>query len=160
MEHTDQSPYLVCTENISKNNRGGLEQRKIDAKQVVHHSNTTNPDRCFVALFKNYVEHCPPPSQWKILAFYLTPIQIPRTSVWYTTTPVGHNALNQTVKPLYAKKPEQLDLKQITLSAKCHYQWPRSCNIKQATTQSWHQAWTSYTWHRRQKSTNGRCTSS
>ena len=47
VEHTNQLPYLVCTENISKNNRGGLEQRKIDAKQVVHHSNTTNPDRCF-----------------------------------------------------------------------------------------------------------------
>ena len=74
VEHTDQPPYLVYTENISKNNRGGLEQRKMEAKQVVHHSNTTNPDRCFVTLFKKYVDHCPPPSQRKTSAFYLTPI--------------------------------------------------------------------------------------
>ena len=100
VEHTDQPPYLVYTENISKNNRGGLEQRKMEAKQVVHHSNTTNPDRCFVTLFKKYVEHCPTSSQRKTSAFYLTPIRNPRTSVWYSTTPVGHNTLNQTVKQL------------------------------------------------------------
>ena len=103
---------LVCTENISKNNRGRLEQRKIDAKQVVHHSNTTNPDRCF----KKYMlstDATPPPqpqstSQRKTLAY--SPIQIPRTSI----TPFGHNTLNQTVKQL-CKKLEYLDLKQITL---------------------------------------------
>ena len=58
---------LVCTENISKNNRGRLEQRKIDAKQVVHHSNTTNPDRCF----KKYMlstDATPPPTPIHITA--------------------------------------------------------------------------------------------
>ena len=80
MEHTDQSPYLVCTWNIFKNNRGGLEQRQNRLYIILTHA--TNPDRCFVALFKKYVKHCPPPPS---LAFYLTPIQIPRTSVWYTS---------------------------------------------------------------------------
>ena len=100
VEHTDQPPYLVYMKNISKNNHGGLEQSKIEAQQVVFHSNKTNPDRCFIRLFKEYAEHCPQPSQWKTLAFYLTPIRNPRTSVWYTYTPVGHNTLNQTVKQL------------------------------------------------------------
>ena len=52
---------LVCMENISNSNRGGLEQRKIDAKQVVHHSNTTNPDRCFKKYMLSTDATSPPP---------------------------------------------------------------------------------------------------
>ena len=47
------SSIPVVPENASKNNTGGLAQRKVQPKQVVHHSNTSNPERCFVQLFKN-----------------------------------------------------------------------------------------------------------
>ena len=42
--------YLQYTENVSKNNAGGLKERKIKAKQVIHHANLQRPDRCFVKL--------------------------------------------------------------------------------------------------------------
>ena len=97
---TDEPPYLVYTENISKNNGGCLAQRKIEPKQVVHHSNTRNSDRCFVRLLKLYLQHCPPPAERKNSAFYLTPVRNPKSAVWYTNTPVGQNTLSQTVKQL------------------------------------------------------------
>ena len=100
VEPIDEPPYAVYTENISKNNSGGLAQRKIEAKQVIHHSNTSNPDRCFIRLLMVYIQHCPPAAERKTSAFYLSPIQNPKTAVWYTCTPVGHNTLNKTVKQL------------------------------------------------------------
>ena len=39
------APYLIYTENTSKNNSGGLTSRKIRAKTVTHHSNLVNPSR-------------------------------------------------------------------------------------------------------------------
>ncbi len=92
--------YLIYTENVSKNNSGGLAQRKFEPKQVVHHSNTDNPDRCFIRLLQLYLEHCPTLGERKSSAFYLTPIRNPKSNIWYSTTPVGHNTLNQTVKLL------------------------------------------------------------
>ena len=35
----DPPPLLLYTENVSKNNSGGLAQRKIAQKQVMHHAN-------------------------------------------------------------------------------------------------------------------------
>ena len=57
-EPDDGPAYLVYTENISKNNTGGLAQHKVQPKQVVNHSNTSNLERCFVQLFKQYCQHC------------------------------------------------------------------------------------------------------
>ena len=48
------TPYLVYTENFSKNNSGGLAQRKVEAKSVAYHADKQNPERCFVRLFKEY----------------------------------------------------------------------------------------------------------
>ena len=42
---TDNEPYLVYTENVSK--------------RVVHHSNSANPNRYLVKLFQKYMSHCP-----------------------------------------------------------------------------------------------------
>ena len=93
-------PYLVYTENISKNNTGGMAQRKLQPKQVMHHSNTSNQSRCFVHLFKEYVQHCP--KERKTTCFYLTALKKPKGYVWYSDTPVGHNTLSKTVKRLCA----------------------------------------------------------
>ena len=48
IEPTDATPYLIYMENISKNNKGGIAQRKLDSKVVRHHASIKNPSRCFV----------------------------------------------------------------------------------------------------------------
>ena len=60
IEPTDATPYLVYTENISKNNEGGIAQRKLDSKVVRHHANIKNPSRCFVQHYKTYISHLEP----------------------------------------------------------------------------------------------------
>ena len=49
VEPTNGSPsYIAYTENVSKNHSGGLAQRKVEPKQVIHHQNMENPSRCLV----------------------------------------------------------------------------------------------------------------
>ena len=43
IEPEGESPYLAYTENFSKNNCGGLAQRRVEAKTVAHHANQDNP---------------------------------------------------------------------------------------------------------------------
>ena len=100
VEPPDAPPFLLYTENVSKNNSGGLAQRKITPKQVKHHANSSNPSRCFIELYKQYCDHCQPLSQRKTSAFYLTPIKKTKSTTWYSITAVGHNTLSQTVKRL------------------------------------------------------------
>lgn len=95
---SDGTPYLTYTENVSKNNRGGMAQRKLEAKRVVHHANISNPARCFVALYQAYLKHWPANKTCE--AFYLTPLKKPKGDVWYSNVPVGHNTLAKTVKRL------------------------------------------------------------
>ena len=49
--------YLKYSENVSKNHPGRLKGRKLQHKIV---ANLSNPDRCFVRLYKVYNSHCPP----------------------------------------------------------------------------------------------------
>lgn len=98
IQQTNQQPCLVYIENFSKNNAGGLAHRKVQPKKVVHHCNLGNPNRCLVRLYQIYLQHCPKPR--KTDAFYLTPLKKPKNDVWFTTVPVGHNPLSQTVKRL------------------------------------------------------------
>ena len=51
IEKTGERPYLLYTEERSKNNPGGLKGRKYKAKVVPHYSNVENPTRCFVRIF-------------------------------------------------------------------------------------------------------------
>ena len=44
----DGPAYLLYTENASKNNTGSLAQHKVQPKQVIYHSNASNPESCFV----------------------------------------------------------------------------------------------------------------
>ena len=87
-QDSDSTPYLVYYENISKNNTGGIAQRKRDPKLVKHHANNINPSRCFVRLYKEYINHCP--EARKCSAFYLTLLKKTKrfTLVWcYTSWP-------------------------------------------------------------------------
>ena len=59
VEKPGEKPYLLYREDNSKKYPGGLKGRKTIPKTVIHHSNTDNPDRCFVSLFKQYRQLCP-----------------------------------------------------------------------------------------------------
>ena len=80
---------LRYTENVSKNNPGGLKHCKIEPKIIEHCANTMNPERCFIRYYEKYVSHCPPISERKSNSFYLTPLKKPKNDVWYSTVPVG-----------------------------------------------------------------------
>ena len=66
VEPPGATPYLVYTEN-SKNNSGGLAQRKVEAKSVAYHADKQNPERCFVRLFKEYKKQLPQTITWHII---------------------------------------------------------------------------------------------
>ena len=51
--------YLLYTEDVSKNHRGGLVDRKVKPKQVVTIANVSNPERCVVRLFPKYISKRP-----------------------------------------------------------------------------------------------------
>ena len=99
VEPPGASAFLVYTENVSNNNPGELKHRKLSAKEVNHHENRECPQWCFVRLFKCYISHRPA-NPIKDNAFYLTPIKNPKTNVWYTIVPVGHNTLSTTMQRL------------------------------------------------------------
>ena len=65
---TEGRAHVVYTENVAKNNTGGLAQRKLKAKQVVHHCQ----ERCFVRLLQLYLSRRPLGAP---KAFYLTPFK-------------------------------------------------------------------------------------
>ena len=98
VEREGERPYLLYTEDISKNHPGGLKGRRIKPKVVRHHANIQNPTRCFVRLYKLYMSLCP--SDRPHDAFYLQPLRKPTPECWYSRQPLGHNKLAQTVARL------------------------------------------------------------
>ena len=101
VERTGQRPFLRYTEDISKNHPGGLKGRKTKPKIVTHYANVSNPERCFVRLFKMYSSLCPPGRPMD--AFYLLPLPKPRPDCWFSTKPIGRNTLDRTVARLCQK---------------------------------------------------------
>ena len=87
--------YLEYIEDISKNRPGGLKGRRQKPKIVKHHANANNPERCFVRLFKLYMQKCPEVRQHD--AFYLQPKQVATDGCWFSIRPLGHNSLGKTV---------------------------------------------------------------
>ena len=94
-------PYLLYTERVSKNHQGGLKHRKVKPKQVVHHANVTQPERCFIELFKKYRSHRPECVRGD--AFYLCPLVNAKGNIWYKNAPIGVNTLASTIKRLCTK---------------------------------------------------------
>ena len=95
VEHPCQWPYLSYSKDVSKNHQGELKGQNIKPKVEIHHSNDSNPDRCFVRLFKCYRKSCP--NDAFSHAFYLQPSRVPTDTCWYTRCPVGHNTLGTAV---------------------------------------------------------------
>ena len=97
-DNEGERPYLLYTEDLSKNHPGGLKGRRIKPKVVRHYANIENPSRCFVTLFKRYTTLCPPKTSKN--AFYLQPLRNPTPHCWYSQEPLGHNKLAGTVSRL------------------------------------------------------------
>ena len=95
IEKPGERPYLLYTEDRSKNNPGGLKGRKHKPKVVPHYGNTDNPDRCFVRIFKKYRALCPVDRPNN--AFYLTPLTKPSDTCWFSCVPLGRNKLSNAV---------------------------------------------------------------
>jgi len=95
VENEGERPYLLYTEDTSKNHPGGLKGRKFKPKVVVHYVNTENLDRCFVRLFKKYNALCP--YNCPEGAFYLAPLKNPKQNCWYSASPIGRNKLTKAV---------------------------------------------------------------
>ena len=55
VERADQRAFLRYTEDLSKNNPGGLKGRIRKPKVVTHHESSDNPSQCFVRLYKLYI---------------------------------------------------------------------------------------------------------
>ena len=53
VEVPGKTAFLRYTEDVSKNNAGGLKHRKVQPNSVVHYANS-DPSRCFVRLYKLY----------------------------------------------------------------------------------------------------------
>ena len=83
--------HLIYYENYSKYNSS---HRKVPPKQVVHYENQENSTRYLVRLYKKYLSYHPETEE---TAFYLTPLKKPKSNVWYSKVPVGHNTLAKTV---------------------------------------------------------------
>ena len=98
IEKHGERPYLMYTEDLSKNHPGGLKGRKIKPKVVYHHANIEKPERCFICLYKLYNSRCPPNRPDN--AYYLQPNsrRTSDTKYWYTNQPVGHSKLDATIK--------------------------------------------------------------
>ena len=95
IEPPNAAAYLLYREDVSKTNQGGIKHRKVIPKEVVHHANVNNPERCLVRLYnslcpKNRPDH----------AFYLTPLANPKSNCWYKCCPIGHNKLAEVVPKL------------------------------------------------------------
>lgn len=89
---------LIYTEDISKNNPGGLRGRNNKPITVTHFENLDNPNWCFVNLSKLYNSKCP--SDRPKDAFYLKPLKHPTDTCWYSSQPIGHCTLAGTVARL------------------------------------------------------------
>ena len=98
MKGKERSHTWEYTEDVSKNRPGGLKNRKMKPKVVVHYLNEENPERCFVRLFKLNTSLCPQQSPKNL--FYLQPLKKPQPNRWYSTKPIGHNTLEGTVARL------------------------------------------------------------
>ena len=98
VERPGEKAYLRYVEDVSKNRQGGIKGRNIKAKEVIHHANAVNPQRCFVRIFKLYQERIP--ENIPDHAFYLKPLQNPTASCWFSNKPLGHHTLTTTIARL------------------------------------------------------------
>ena len=99
IEKEGKMPYLKYTEDVAKNRQGGMESKRVIAKEVLHHANTQNPSRCFVRLLALYLSHCPEDSPPE--CFFQQPLLKPTSIVWYSKQAIGHYQLQSVVQRIW-----------------------------------------------------------
>ncbi len=92
-------PSLIYSEKQSKTYNGGLKQRRIDPKKVVHVDifYYDNPQRSHVRLYEKYLSVRPKTTD----VFYIRSLK-KYSTVWYSAVPVGNNTLRGFMKRLCA----------------------------------------------------------
>ena len=98
VEEPGSRAYLQYKEDVSKTNQGDLKSQRKNPKDIVHYVNDANPSRCFVCIYKLYLEKCP--SDRPSGALYLQPLSKPKQDVWFSKVPCGHNTLQNIVPEL------------------------------------------------------------
>ena len=96
---SDGNEYLRYVERMSKNKRFGLKCTRMDPKDTRVYSNTENPNRYVVKLYKEYIRRRPDDA---CKAFYLTPLpkhQI-KDNIWYKRSAMGIHKIESTTKRL------------------------------------------------------------
>ena len=90
--------YVHYKEDLGlKTNKGGLKQRKIEAKEVDIFP-SSNVDHCPVRIFKKYLELLP---KYRVTqSLYLQPKKKFNAQTWYLDRPVGIHSLRKVVKNL------------------------------------------------------------
>lgn len=97
-EPAGKTPYLCYIEDVSKVSQGGLKHRRVQKKEVKQHGNLDNPERCFVRIYKKYMEMSP--QDRRDNSFYLQPLQAQKPHIWYSRQPYGANTLAKFVKDM------------------------------------------------------------
>ena len=93
--------YIHYKEDLGlKTNKGGLKQRKLEAKEVDIFP-SENVDRCPVRILTKYLELLPKHRVTE--AMYLQPKQKFDSTTWYLDRPVGIHTLRKVVKDLCKK---------------------------------------------------------
>lgn len=91
--------YLEYTEDQSKNNQGGIKQRKV-TREVVHaYVNEENPNLCLVRLYKKYMSLRPKTDKCPEF-FYLRPLNKPTNECWFSHQAIGRKTLSKIVSEL------------------------------------------------------------
>ena len=95
LEIKHDPPSLIYSEKCSKTYNGGLKQRRIEPKKVVHIDNFyyNNPQRSHVRLYEKYLSVRPKTTE----VFYLRPLKNYST-FWYSAVPIGNNTLRSFMK--------------------------------------------------------------
>lgn len=94
----DGEEKLFYKENSSKTRHFGFKQAKQEPKCVTLSKNVTNPERCPIFLFKKFLHHRPNTS--KVNSLFLSPIDCPKSDIWYKQTPLGIHQIEKVTSNL------------------------------------------------------------
>jgi hypothetical protein len=101
---------------VSKTYSGGLGNMRNKVKDVIHHENPDNLNRCHIRLYEKFLSLRPP----GVERYYLQTAKSWQTqSLWYTTRPVGKNILSKIVKTMCTAAGISGNMRNHSLKATC-----------------------------------------
>ena len=95
----DEVKCLVYREDfVTKTHDGGINDRKLDCKEVCIFPNVQDPSRCTVCLVDKYLSLCP--MYYRKSNFYLQCLQKPTPKQWYGEQVIGVHTIGKIVSEL------------------------------------------------------------